>query len=51
MIASDELKSHHDGDTYNPVDPATLPARLAAAGFTDVDVRINRYGWAAVARR
>jgi ubiquinone/menaquinone biosynthesis C-methylase UbiE len=50
-VASDELKSHHDGDTYNPVDPATLPARLAAAGFTDVDVRTNRYGWAAVARR
>ncbi len=49
-LGSDELKAHHEGDTYNPVDPATLPARLAAAGFTDVDVRTNPFGWAVVAR-
>lgn len=41
----------HDGDTYNPIDPATLPARLTAAGFTDVEVRVNELGWSAVARK
>ena len=50
-LASDELKAHHEGDTYNPVDPSTLPTRLAAAGFVDVDVRTNPYGWAVIARR
>ncbi|MFJ4649829.1 class I SAM-dependent methyltransferase [Nocardia sp. NPDC088792] len=28
----------HLGDTYNPIPPATLPARLARAGFTDIAV-------------
>jgi SAM-dependent methyltransferase len=50
-LASDELAGHHDGDTYNPVDPATLAERLTAAGFVDVEVRTNPFGWAAVARR
>ena len=55
LVASDslgsaELEAHHEGDTYNPVDPSTLPTRLAAAGFTDVDVRTNEFGWAAIAR-
>ncbi|HEX2283466.1 MAG TPA: class I SAM-dependent methyltransferase [Mycobacterium sp.] len=49
-LASDELRAHHEGDTYNPVDPSTLPSRLAAAGFNQVEVRTNPYGWAAVAR-
>ncbi len=50
-IASDELAQLHDGDTYNPVDPATLPERLSAAGFRDVEVRTNPFGWAAVAHK
>ena len=55
LVASDslgsyELKAHHEGDTYNPVDPATLPSRLAAAGFDDVDVRTNELGWAVIAK-
>lgn len=50
-LGSDALAAHHDGDTYHPVDPDTLQIRLAAAGFTDVDVRTNPHGWAAVARR
>ena len=50
-LASVELEAHHEGDTYNPVDPDGLPARLAAAGFEEVEVRTNPYGWAAVARR
>jgi ubiquinone/menaquinone biosynthesis C-methylase UbiE len=49
-LASEQLASHHDGDTYNPVDPELLPGRLAAAGFTEVDVRTNEFGWAAIAR-
>jgi hypothetical protein len=50
-LASDELAGHHEDDTYNPVDPSTLPARLGGAGFADVEVRTNPFGWAAVARR
>ena len=50
-LGSDELAAHHTDDTYNPVDPASLPARLAAAGFIDVDVQTNPYGWAVSARK
>jgi SAM-dependent methyltransferase len=50
-LASDELAGHHDGDTYNPVDPSTLGGRLSAAGFSDAEVRTNPFGWAAVAHR
>jgi ubiquinone/menaquinone biosynthesis C-methylase UbiE len=49
-LASEELEAHHEGDTYNPVDPATLPDRLTAAGFEDIEVRTNPFGWAAIAR-
>jgi hypothetical protein len=49
-LGSDELAVAHEGDTYNPVDPATLCGRLAAAGFGDVEVKTNEYGWAFVAR-
>ncbi|HET7665386.1 MAG TPA: class I SAM-dependent methyltransferase [Mycobacterium sp.] len=49
-VASAELEAHHEGDTYNPVDPSTLPDRLAAAGFGDVEVKTNELGWAAIAR-
>ena len=34
-IASPGLRAFHHDDTYQPVDPETLPARLAAAGFDD----------------
>jgi SAM-dependent methyltransferase len=55
LVANDscarpDLEAFHEDDTYNPVDPGTLPARLAAAGFVDVDVRANEYAWAARAR-
>ena len=49
-LGSEELKAHHEDDTYNPVDPSTLPARLTAAGFGDIDVRTNEFGWAVIAR-
>jgi len=48
-MGSDELEAHHEGDTYNPVDPSSLPSRLAAAGFEQVDVRTNEFGWAVIA--
>ena len=55
LVASDslgsaELEAHHEGDTYNPVDPDSLHERFRAAGFADAEVRTNPFGWAAVAR-
>ena len=49
-VGSDELEAHHEGDTYNPVDPSSLPSRLADAGFEQIDVRTNEFGWAVIAR-
>ena len=49
-LGSDELAAHHEGDTYNPVDPSSLPSRLADAGFEQIDVRTNEFGWAVIAR-
>lgn len=40
-VHSDALADFHHDDTYNPVDPATLDTRLAAAGFTAVTVDAN----------
>jgi SAM-dependent methyltransferase len=50
-LASAELAAHHEGDTYNPIDPDGLAARLEAAGFAEVAVKTNPFGWAAQARR
>jgi SAM-dependent methyltransferase len=50
-LASEELEAHHQGDTYNPIDPAALAGRLEAAGFSQVEVRTNPFGWAARAQR
>lgn len=50
-VESEGVRSFHEGDTYQPMDPATLPTRLQRAGFTDVEVRVNDYGWTALARR
>jgi SAM-dependent methyltransferase len=50
-VESDGLRAFHEGDTYEPIDPATLSTRLDAACFTDVDVRVNEYGWTALAWR
>jgi SAM-dependent methyltransferase len=46
-VASPELAALHEGDVYCPVDPTTLEQRLANAGFQDVRVRSNEFGWAA----
>lgn len=50
-VAGEELRALHDGDPYNPVDPDTVEPRLRRAGFTDVDVRSDAFGWAAHATR
>ena len=50
-IGDDDMAAAHVGDIYNPIDPAGLAQRLSAAGFADVDVRTNDFGWAAIARR
>jgi ubiquinone/menaquinone biosynthesis C-methylase UbiE len=42
-LATDELEALHVDDTYVPVDPAALPARLTSAGFVDVVVDTNEY--------
>jgi hypothetical protein len=50
-IGSDDVAALHEDDTSNPIDPETLPDRLAAAGFTDVDVRVDEFGFVAHARK
>ena len=50
-LANDDIRGFHEGDTYQPIDPETLPGRLEAAGFTGVEVRTNEHGWTALARR
>jgi SAM-dependent methyltransferase len=49
-LASDDLRAFHDGDTYVPVDPDEIGARLQRAGFTDVAVSVNEFGWSARSR-
>ena len=42
-IASDELRALHVNDTYVPIDPDSLGARLSVAGFADVAIDTNEY--------
>jgi SAM-dependent methyltransferase len=48
-----ERRRLHVGDVFVPADPATLAARLRAAGFADPDVEVDpgadRFRFAAVA--
>lgn len=50
-VAADEFEAMHTDDIYNPIDPSEVKDRLEAVGFTDVDVRSNRWIWACHARR
>ena len=51
-VASDDLvEALHVEDVYNPVDPASLEARLLSAGFTSVEVRTDEFAFAARAER
>ena len=49
-VTSLPLRILHFRDTCNPVSPETLPDRLRAVGFQDVDVEVRRGGqrWRAV---
>lgn len=49
-VHRDDLEAFHEGDTYLPIDPATLADRLAAQGFVAVEVEADEWGWAARAR-
>lgn len=49
-LDNDDLRTFHQGDTYVPLDPNGVEARLRAAGFTEVEVRTNPYVWTAIAR-
>jgi ubiquinone/menaquinone biosynthesis C-methylase UbiE len=40
-LASDELAAHHEGDTYNPVEPAALLTRLQTLGFASMTVTVG----------
>lgn len=48
-LPSSDLEAYHVGDTYNPIEPIEVANRLAAAGFGNVDVRTNDFGWTASA--
>jgi ubiquinone/menaquinone biosynthesis C-methylase UbiE len=50
-LASPELEAHHEGDTYNPVDPDSLARRLTGVGFAQAQVKTNPFGWASQARK
>jgi SAM-dependent methyltransferase len=50
-VATDELEAMHADDIYNPIEPDAVAHRLERVGFTDVDVRSNRFIWACHARR
>jgi ubiquinone/menaquinone biosynthesis C-methylase UbiE len=41
-LASDALHHFHEGDTYNPVEPASLLTRLLTIGYDKVTVAVDR---------
>ena len=55
LVAADgsprlQADAFHEGDTYHPIEPDALPARLTAAGFTAIQVRDYPLGWICTAR-
>ena len=50
-VANEGTRAFHENDTYNPVDPDGLEARLQAAGFASVRVGLHDLGWFCTARR
>jgi SAM-dependent methyltransferase len=49
-VYNEGTAAFHEGDTYNPIDPDDLAARLGAAGFGDLEVRTYDLGWVCTAR-
>ena len=55
LVAADGVYSEgsaafHEDDTYNPIEADDLPARLAEAGVSQVEVRVHDLGWVCTAR-
>ena len=46
-VANEGTRAFHENDTYNPVDPDGLEARLQSAGFTAVRVGLHDLGGSA----
>lgn len=40
-LPSDGLHQFHEGDTYNPVEPATLLTRLQTLGFGEITITVS----------
>jgi ubiquinone/menaquinone biosynthesis C-methylase UbiE len=40
-LASNDLHHFHEGDTYNPVDPAGLLGRLQTLGFENITISVD----------
>ncbi len=40
-LASDRLHQHHEGDTYNPVEPASFLTRLQTIGFGEIMFEVS----------
>ncbi len=49
-LASDALHRFHDGDTYNPVEPASLLTRLQTLGYERITITVD-YGMRFVAHK
>lgn len=51
-LYSADIEKFHEGDTYVPVDPATLEQRLTACGFDEIDLDVDEslHSWAVRAR-
>ncbi|WP_432081463.1 class I SAM-dependent methyltransferase [Streptomyces sp. WAC 04229] len=41
-LPSQSLHAFHEGDTYNPVEPATLLIRLQTLGYVDITLSVGR---------
>ena len=44
-VYSEGLLAFHEDDTYNPIDPDGLAARLVHAGFENIDIDRFEFGW------
>jgi SAM-dependent methyltransferase len=40
-LASNDLHHFHEGDTYNPVDPASVLSRLQTLGFASITIAVD----------
>jgi hypothetical protein len=40
-LPSDRLHQHHEGDTYNPVEPAAFLTRLQTIGYIDIMLQVS----------